>query len=303
MKQTSSLIIILLLSFPLGLFGQELSCIVTINTEGIPSGQRDYLRNFGTDIERYLNNTRFTNEDLDGEKIQCNIDIFFKTSISDNRYLAQAFIGSQRPIYLNDNEKSDRVTPVLRILDDKWTFTYLPNQRMIHDELSIDPLTNFLDFYACLIIGFDLETYVPMSGSQCFQKALNIVQLASNSPDGADWKPSSASYSRFGIVDELNNVKYSSIRIAFNNYHFDGVDLLATERQKALNNILKSIESINDLRRSQNPTSVLAKQFFDAKYKEIAESFQTYPDREVYERLSTYDQEHRATYQEWKMKQ
>jgi hypothetical protein len=45
------------------------------------------------------------------------------------------------------------------------------------------------------------------------------------------------------------------------------------------------------------------KQFFDAKFREIAEAFQTYPDRSVYETLSNYDQEHRSTYQEWKIKQ
>jgi hypothetical protein len=78
--------------------------------------------------------------------------------------------------------------------------------------------------------------------------------------------------------------------------------LIATERPKALDNMLKSLESINSVRR-QNPTSVIVKQFFDAKSGEIAEAFQTYPDRSVYETLSNYDQEHRSTYQDWKIKQ
>ena len=290
----------IVLFIPYIVLGQELNCTVTINTEGIPSAQRDYLRNFQSDIERYLNNTHFTNEDLDGEKIKCSIDIFFKAATGENRYLVQTFIGSQRPIYIGNNP-SNRVTPVIRILDDKWEFNYMPNQRIVYDELSYDELTDFLDFYAYLIIGFDLETYVPMSGAQCFQKALNTDQIASSSPNGGNWKPTAASYSRFGIVDELNSAKYSTFRSAFNNYHFDGVDLLTTDQQKALDNILKAIESINDLRHL-NPSSVLVKQFFDVKYKEIAEAFQNYPDREIYERLSGYDQEHRATYQEWKTK-
>lgn len=283
------------------LVSQELNCTVTIHTESIQSAQLGYLRNFPQDIERYMNNTRFTNEDLDGEKIQCSLDISFTSATSDNRYQVQVVVLSQRPIYIG-NEKSDRSTLVLRIMDNNWSFSYTPNQRMNHDEMVFDPLTGFLDFYAYLIIGYDLETYIPMSGSPCFQKALNTVQKATNSPAAKDWQQSSASYSKYAITDELCSIKYNSFRTAFNNYHFDGIDLLSTEKQKALNNMLAAIASINDIRIHQDPTSVIVKQFFDAKYREIAEAFQTYPDRSVYETLSTYDQEHRSTYQEWKTK-
>jgi hypothetical protein len=283
------------------LISQELNCTVTINMESIQSAQRGYLRSFSQDIERYMNNTRFSNEDLDGEKIQCSMDIFFTAASGENRYTAQVAVSSQRPIYIG-NDKTDRTTLVIRILDNNWTFTYAPNQRMNHDEMIFDPLTGFLDFYGYLIIGYDLETYVPMSGAACFQKALNTVQLASNSTAAKDWQQSSASYSKFGITDELSSVKYNAFRTSFNNYHFDGIDLLATDRQKGLENMLVAIGAINDIRSRQNSASVIVKQFFDAKYREIAEAFQTYPDRSVYETLSTYDQEHRSTYQEWKTK-
>ena len=295
------LIILFVVATPL-LVSQELNCTVTIHTESIQSAQLGYLRNFSQDIERYMNSTRFTNEDLDGEKIQCSLDISFSSATSDNRYSVQVAILSQRPIYIG-NEKSDRSTLVLRILDNNWNFPYSPNQSMVHDEMVFDPLTGFLDFYAYLMIGYDLETYVPMSGSPCFQKALNTVQLAANSASSKDWQQSSTGYSKFGITDELSNIKYNTFRTAFNNYHFDGIDLLATEKQKALENMLAAIAAINDIRIKQNSSSVVVKQFFDAKFREIAEAFQTYPDRSVYETLSTYDQEHRSTYQEWRLKQ
>jgi hypothetical protein len=283
------------------LVSQELDCKVTINIDKIQSSQRDYLRNFTSDIERYLNNTRFTNEDLDGEKISCNMEILFNSGSRDNRYQVQVVIASQRPVYIKD-QISNRTSPVLRIADNNWEFTYMPNQRMNHDEMIFDPLTGFLDFYAYLIIGYDLETYIPMSGNSCFQKALNIIRLAANSASNNDWKQTTTGYSKFGISDELTNIKYESFRSALNNYHYDGIDLLATEPKKAQDNILKAIESINEVRNRQNSTSVIVKQFFDAKYREIAEAFQTYTDRSVYDKLSNYDQEHRSTYQEAKTK-
>jgi len=142
-----------------------------------------------------------------------------------------------------------------------------------------------------------------MSGNSCFQKALNTVRLAANSASaGNDWKQSSASYSKFGISDELTNMKYDSFRNALNNYHYDGIDLLATEPKKAQDNILNAIESINDVRNRQGRNSVIVKQFFDAKSREIAEAFQTYPDRSIYDKLSNYDEEHRSTYQDAKIK-
>jgi hypothetical protein len=302
MKKAICLSVILLFLSTASVIPQELNCKVSINTESIQSAQRDYLRNFASDIERYMNNTRFTNEDLDGERIQCNLDIVLTTASSDNRFTAQVVVASQRPIYIGD-DISDRSTPVLRVLDNNWQFNYMPNQRMNHDEMVFDPLTSFLDFYAYLAIGLDLETYVPMSGSACFQKANKIVQLASSSSYAKDWQQTSASYSKFGIIDELTNMKYNSFRTSFNNYYYDGVDLFTTQKQTALANMLKAIESINELRQRYNPTSVIVKQFFDAKFREIAESFYNYSDRNVYEALSNYDQEHRSTYQEWKLKQ
>lgn len=278
---------------------QELNCTVTVNVESIPSGQRDYLKSFKEDIERYLNNTRFTNEDLLGDRIQCNMDVFFKVVTGDNRYRAQIFVGSQRPMYVG-NDKSDKVTPIVRILDESWEFTYMPNQRMIQDDLTFDPLTDLLDFYAYLVIGYDLETYTPLSGARYFQKALNICQQGAASSYSADWKLSTTTYSRAGIADELNNLKYNPFRMAFNSYHFDGIDLLATDRTTGLTNMLKAIESISEVRQKQNPTSILVKQFFNAKYKEIGDTFAGSADISTLDRLSTYDEEHRAYYQERK---
>lgn len=280
---------------------QELNCKVTINLESIPSAQRNYLNNFQSDVERYVNNTRFTTEDMNGEKIDCTFDIFFKSTSGENRYQVQVFVGSTRPVY-NGNDKTERTTPILRILDDKWTFTYTPNQRMNHDDYTFDPLTSFLDYYAYLIIGYDFDTYVPSSGSPFFQKASTICQQAVSSSVAGDWQISSSTYSRYGIVDELMNVKYVDFRTWFNNYHFDGIDLLTSDKQNAMETILKAVQTINTTRQRQNPTSTVIKQFFDAKYKEIAEVFSAYPKKDVYDQLMLCDPEHRSTYEDAKQK-
>jgi hypothetical protein len=276
---------------------QELDCDVTVNMEKLPSATRSYLNNFEAEIERYLNNTRFTDEDLSGERIKCSMNIFFESSLGDNRYTARVFVGSLRPVYVRD-EKTSKTTPILRILDERWEFLYVPSQPIVHDEFRFDPLADFLDFYAYLIIGCDVETYTELSGTRIFQKALNIANQGAGSTFSKDWQPGQT-YSRFSIVDELMNNRYQSFRTAFFSYHFDGIDLLGSETKKGLDNMLTAIETISELRRTQNPRSVLVRTFFETKYQEIAEVFLQYPDRLVYNRLSAADPAHQGTYSEF----
>jgi hypothetical protein len=274
---------------------------VSVNVDNISSGQRDYLRTFESDVKRYINNNRYTDEDLGGEKIDCSMSIFFLPSSTENRYAAQVVIVSQRPIY-NNNDKSGKNTQVIRLLDDRWEFGYVPNQSMSKDDYRFDPLTSFLDFYAFLIIGLDLETYTELSGTRCFQKSLNICNLATASAYANGWQAPAGSYSRFGFIDELTNMKYEAFRNAFFSYHFDGLDLLATQSQVGQDAMLKAIEAIADLRKKQNPRSILVKAFFDSKYLEIADAFLTWPNRSVYDRLSAADPAHQGTYDTYRQR-
>ncbi len=283
-------------------WSQELDCEVIVNTDKLTSSARDYLKNFESEVRQYLNGNRWTDEDLGGEKIHCSMNIFFLNASGNDRYQAQAVIVSQRPIYGANNEKTNKSSPILRINDDRWEFTYTPNQRMVRYENQVDPLTDFLNFYAYLIVGFDLETYEEFKATRYFEKALNICNQATSSPFGSDWRPTSVTYSRFGIADELMNGKYQSFRLAFTKYHFDGLDLLAAEKEKGLGNILQAIESLGELRQRENPRSVLVKTFFDAKHLEIAEIFLQYGDRSVYKRLATADPQHQGTYEDYRIK-
>jgi hypothetical protein len=292
------LIVLLAVVIPHVLLAQELNCDVTVNIEQVPSASRDYLKNFEADIEQYLNNFRWTTEDLGGEKIHCSMNIFFLPGAGENRYTAQVFIGSRRPVY-KGVQKTDKETIILRVLDEKWEFEYLPNKPLYHDDFQFDPMADFLDFYANLILGFDFESYTELSGTPYFQKALNICGQAAGSPYASEWQSASVNYSRFSLADELISPKYQSYRLAFYMYHFEGIDLLETESITGLTAMLSAVESIAEIRQKQNPRSILLKTFFDTKYQELAEQFLKYPDRAVYKRLTAADPNHQTTYEEY----
>jgi len=274
---------------------QELNCTVTVNTDNLQSDQQSYLANFASDVERYLNDNSWTNEDFGGEKIDCSLTIFFLTATGDGQYSARVVVVSQRPIYVGSDE-SGRDTQVLRIADEKWNFHYVPGQPMIKDETVFDPLTDVLDFYAHLIIGMDAETYSELAGSDDFQKASDICAQATTSSSADDWQSAEGIYSRSRYVGELMDAGYQPFRLAFTLYHSDGLDLLGTDRQAGLENMLKAIESMAKLRDEQSPLSLLDRIFFESKYVEIADVFRSWPDKSVYDRLTAADPSHESTY-------
>ncbi len=295
----STLVLFVSLTIVSAALSQELTCTVTVNADNVASSQRDYLKNFKSDIERYLNSTRFTSDEVEN-KITCSFDVFFKSYSGNNQYTAQVYITSMRPIFEGHN-KTDRFSQIIRILDENWDFTYTPNQRIILDDFLVDPFTDFLNYYAYIIIGFDAESFVPMSGNKYFQKALNICHREGSAPNGKNWQSSSSNYNRFGLADELNSPTYDSFHTALNSYYFDGIDSVSVKPAAAFNSLLESLQTLSTLRR-ENPMSVLLRQFFDAKFKEIAEVFSTFPNRVVYDQISRFDPEHRSTYQEWQNK-
>ncbi|MFH0992166.1 MAG: DUF4835 family protein [bacterium] len=276
---------------------QELNCKVTVNVDNIPSARRDYLRTFAEDVERYLNGTRWTDEDLSGEKIDCNIQIFFLPPPGENQYSARVIISSLRPVFI-ENDKSTRTTQVFNFVDDKWEFTYTLNQSITKDDYRFEPLASFLNYYAYVIIGLDLETYVESSGANAFQKAQNICNQAAGTSYAKDWQSQAGSYSRYGFMEELLNLRYQQFRRGFTSYHFDGLDLLATDKAQGLKAMLKAIESIAEMRK-QNPRSILIRYFFDAKYREIADAFQASTELDSFQRLIAADPSHQSTYEEY----
>jgi hypothetical protein len=169
---------------------------------------------------------------------------------------------------------------------------------MRQDDFTFDPLTDFLDFYAYLIIGLDLETYTPNTGAPYFQKALNICQLGGSSEASAEWQRQSTPYNRYTFAEELTSPRYSLVHEAFTKYHFDGIDMRESNNAAALTNMLSAIETIANVRKMQNPSSVWVRQFFGAKNREIADAFTTYGDPNIFLKLGEHDPEHMAIYVE-----
>lgn len=278
---------------------QEINCDVKLNTENLTAEALENIFDFEQRLEDYINNYRWTKDDFGNQRIKCSFDIFFKGSPSENRYTAQVFIGSQRQIY-----KSDKSTGTVRILDDKWEFTFVRNQPLHHNNPQYDPVTSFIDFYIYIILGFDYDSFKPTDGTDFFQKAVDIASKArSGGGASAGWDlKSSGTYNRIQFIEEIINPKNKIVREAFYGYHYKGLDLLTRNKSKALENILKAVESIGNFQKKINERMILIKTFFDTKYLELCELYLDSKDPEIYTKLGTYDPAHLKNYEEYKLR-
>lgn len=280
---------------PVVLFSQELDATVTINFEQLTAAYKDKLDNFQSQIQDYLNSNKFSSDNWEGDKIKCSFNVFFTAASNETQYTAQLVVVSQRPI-----EGSQYNSLMLNIFDNSWTFNYERGQSMYFNQSIFDPLTSMLDFYAYIIIGFDMDSYYPLGGSDLFSKALSISLLGSSSRYPKGWMSESTTYNRRVLVDNLLDAKYQQFRQDIFDYSYNGIDLINSPdtREQATMNIIKLINNLYKIKDKIDSRSVLMKVFFDAKAGEIVEYLKDYPDKSIFEKLKKIDPPHTAKYEE-----
>jgi hypothetical protein len=284
-------ILLILLLIPTYLFSQELNCNVIVNFQNVPVNNRELLADFKNVVENYMNSTRFTNLNWDGDKIDCSLNIFFTSAGSDISYNAQIVVVSQRPVF-----QSTRKSALITINDGEWSFNYQVGQSMYANFDAFDPLTSLLDFYALVIIGFDMDTWEEFGGTPYFNKAFDIVNLASNSNNKTGWQPSSKLYSRWGLVSDAMNEKYAAFRSDIFDYHY-GIDIFAQNKEVGQAKIVELIDGLYELfERTGIIKSVFIQTFFNAKFGEIADHLQDYPDKTIFTKLKKIDPSHAGRY-------
>ncbi len=273
------------------LYSQELNCNVIVNFQNVPVQNRELLVDFKNVVENYVNTTRFTDISWDGDKIDCSMNIFFTSAGGEVNYNAQIVVVSQRPVY-----QSTRNSALLTLNDGEWSFNYEVGQSMYANLDAFDPLTSLLDFYALIIIGFDMDTWEEFGGTPYFKKAFDIVNLASTSNNKTGWQPSNKLYSRWGLVSDALNEKYASFRSAIFDYHY-GIDIFAQNKEVGQAKIVELIDVLYDLSERTGITkSVFIQTFFNAKFGEITDHLKDYPDKTVFRRLKKIDPSHAGRY-------
>lgn len=287
------ILILAIFIFTATIFAQELNCTVTVNMDNIQASQRDLLQDFQNVIENYINKTRFVGDSWEGPKIDCSFNILFVSGTLEGNYTAQAVVTSQRDIY-DSTDKS----LMLKVNDNAWSFRYQKGQALYSNQSTFDPLTSFLDFYANLIIGLDMDSYEELGGSDYFSKASGIANFGASSSFSSGWTLSSSGYNRRRLVENLTNDAYRPFREGEFDYYY-GIDVFALNKPLGQKYIVKLVDAIDKSRNKIDLTGVLMKTFFNAKSEEIIDRLKDYPDRyDVFLKLKRLDPAHGSKYNE-----
>ena len=263
------------------LFGQELNCRVVVNAQQVQTTERGIFQDMETEFAQFLNNTKWTSDTFDEEEvINCNLIININEMPSIGVFEATVQVLSSRPIFGTNYE-----SVLLNFADRDWTFEFVQSQPLRFNENTFTSnITSLLAFYANVIIGMDYDSFAELGGDPYYEKAFNIVNNAQQSNFGG-WQQFNSIRNRYWLVENLRNPQLEGIRKALYEYHRNGLDIMADQKDQAESNILSALSEVQKANRAR-PRSILTISFMDAKSSEL---MQLYGETSLAKRRQAYN--------------
>ncbi len=269
------IIIITFLITGFQLYAQELRCGVTINTQQLKTTDPKVFKTLETAIYEFMNFTRWTDDVYKPEeRIECELILTILNEEASGRFTAQATIISRRPVF-----GSDFNTTLVNTVDNDWEFQYVEFQPLeFNENVFLSNLTSMLAYYAYIIIGYDYDSYSLKGGDPYFQKAQTIVSQANNREEGG-WRAIDGTRNRYWLITNLFDAKFSGFRSTMYQYHRLGLDNMAEDQIGPISTITKSIQTLDNINRTQ-PNSMVLQLFFSAKSDELQGIYSKAPPAE-----------------------
>ncbi len=248
-------------------FAQDLQCNVQVRSDNIQASNKEIFEDLKNAINQFMNQRKWISDKiLPQEKINCNI-VLNITDFNIDQFKAEVNITSSRPIFGTTYN-----TPMFNHFDQEWYFQYAQFQNLEYQEnANVNALTTLLAFYANIIIGMDFDAFYPQGGTQYYNNALQIRNLAQNTPG---WNPSDGRGNRnkYYIIDNLMDERFKPLRTAIYQYHIKGMDEFKEDNDQSRKEIFSSLEKIRTIQQTL-PNAVIFKIFFNTKRTELINIF------------------------------
>jgi len=271
------LAILLILTFNLHIYSQELNCQVNVNSRQIQGTNKEVYQTLRTSIFEFMNNKKWTDHTYSNEeRIECTILINISERISTDEFKGTIHVQAKRPVFGASYE-----TDLLNHIDKDFHFRYVEFETLEFNETThMSNLTSVLAFYAYVILGLDYDTFSIEGGTQYFQKAESIVTNAQNAAESG-WKAFESLNNRFHIVENYLNPAFSPLRECNYNYHRLGLDRLSDKEAEARGIIAEGLLLLRQVHQKK-PLAFAMKLFFNAKADEIVKIFgKSFPDEKA----------------------
>ena len=289
-----NLFLLLVFLFTNVALSQELRATVAVNYEQVNNGNPQLFKNLEKQITEFLNNTKWTeNEVKDVEKIECNFFINV-TSYGSNNFEATLQVQASRPVF-----NSTLSSPILNVNDKNFNFRFIEFENMIYDANNFSSnLVSVLAFYSNLIIGIDMDSFSTLGGTEYLGVAANIVNVAQSSGfKGWSQSESGNNNRNFLISDMLSNT-FEPFRTAMYLYHREGVDKMAENVLQGKEGVSKAIQVLEEIQKTR-PNSLITRTFFDIKADEIVSIFSGGPKMDVSKLVETLNRISPLNSQKW----
>ena len=257
-------------------FSQELRATVAINYDQVNNGNPQLFKNLEKQVTEFLNNTKWTDNDVkENEKIECNF-FFNITSYGSNNFEGTLQIQASRPVF-----NSTLSTPIFNVNDKNFNFRFIEFENMIYDANSFTSnLVSVLAFYTNVIIGIDNDSFSKLGGTEYLKTASNIVTVAQSS-GFKGWSQSEiGNNNRNFFISDLLSTTYEPFRTSMYIYHRQGLDTMASDLKGGKQAIVQAIGTLSEINKSRS-NSLLMRTFFDTKADEVVAIFSGGPRIDV----------------------
>ncbi|MDR2473092.1 MAG: DUF4835 family protein [Tannerella sp.] len=254
----------------LALQAQELKCNVTVNSSKIQGTNRQIFETLQKSLNELMNNHKFTDMTFSqNEKIECTFGIIVN-HYQDNLFSCEMQIQARRPVW-----GSSYSTTLLNLRDPAVNFTYFEYDPIIINSNSYDNnLAAIMAYYACIIIGYDLDSFQKLGGNASFAIAEQIVNMSQNrsGSEGDGWRAFDKNGKRYELINNLVDERFKRFREYCYNYHRLGLDNMTSNTANARAKIAEGLPVLKEINRLQ-PQAQAIVSFIDAKSDEYINIF------------------------------
>tara|TARA_B110000438_G_scaffold39778_1_gene39686 strand:- start:4138 stop:5031 length:894 start_codon:yes stop_codon:yes gene_type:complete len=249
---------------------QEINCKVFVNSDMINQTNKSIFSNLEKSITTFINSNSWSDKSfLNHEKIDLNL-LITVNSYSNNKFIANFEFQSLRPV-LNSTYQ----TPIFNFIDKNVEFTFeeFETLLLVENKFQSD-IVSLLSYYINIVYGIDQDTFIKSSGTLFYNKAQQILNLASQNGTSSTWQSSNSGgrINKFWLIENLNSSNSKEFRDVLYSYHANGLDLMYDDVLLSKQNISSSIISLDRMNR-RVPNSLLLRMFFETKSDEISDIF------------------------------
>ncbi len=262
---------LLFLLLPVSFHAQEIEAKVSINHAQVGNTTRtDVFEALQEKVTNFLNEHIWTGMKFkEKERINCNFGITVNTySDTDNSFNCSLLLTVSRPVF-----NSTYTTTTYSIKDADFNFAFQPTDQL--EFAGADHLDNnlvaMLAYYAYMIIGYDMDSFSPLGGSDYFHIAEDIVTNA-ESLGYTGWKAFDNTKNRFALLNDYMDGSMEMYRQLVYKYHREGLDQMADNTEAGRNAILEALELLNQSHEAKL-MSQLPQLFTEYKREEILNIF------------------------------